>query len=228
MEVCKACGSNNPPAANFCCVCGAALHNRRDMERASGKFIGTSGERRPLTIMFCDLVGSTELSSRLDPEELEALIRDYQKRTAELVRKFGEFIAQFLGDGIVAYFGWPAAVKRMRKGLYAAVWLHRRQYRLSAKRTNHCEYGSALPPASWWFGEPIGTGQSFQQPATGVTPNLAARLQSLAKRGTVVIDAADRPSATRRQIPRSAALPALEAGGASTSGGIHISLAMEY
>jgi class 3 adenylate cyclase len=195
LEVCKACGSNNPPVANFCSVCGAALHNRRDMARASGKSLGASGERRPLTIMFCDLVGSTELSSRLDPEELGALIRDYQKRIGELVREFGGFIAQFLGDGILAYFGWPVASetdaeRAIRCGLAASA-------AISAVRTETQALRIRIGIATGIVvvGEPIGTGQSFQQPAMGVTPNLAARLQSLAEPGTVVIDAA-----TRRQI----------------------------
>jgi class 3 adenylate cyclase len=70
---------------------------------------GTTAERRPLSVMFCDLVGSTQLSSRLDPEDLREVIRSYQACVATTIQHFNGFIARYVGDGVLIYFGWPEA-----------------------------------------------------------------------------------------------------------------------
>jgi class 3 adenylate cyclase len=81
-----------------------------------------NGERRQLTVLFCDLVGSTELSGSLDPEDYRELVRGYQARADQAVQRFGGHVAQHLGDGLLAYFGWPhafddAAERAVRAGL---------------------------------------------------------------------------------------------------------------
>jgi class 3 adenylate cyclase len=155
----------------------------------------TLAERRPLSVMFCDLVGSTALSSRLDPEDLREVIRAYQSCVAKTIQQFDGFIARYVGDGVLTYFGWPEAretdaERAVRAGLAVAAAVtgvpiggHALQVRVG------------IATGLVVIGEPIGSGDSRQQTAVGETPNLAARLQGRAGPGQVVIDAA-----TRRQI----------------------------
>jgi class 3 adenylate cyclase/tetratricopeptide (TPR) repeat protein len=152
-------------------------------------------ERRPLSVMFCDLIGSTALSSRLDAEDLREVIRSYQACVATTIRQFDGFIARYVGDGVLIYFGWPEAretdaERAVRAGLAVAA-------AVSATPVSgeplHVRAGIATGLVV--IGEPIGSGDSRQQTAVGETPNLAARLQGLAGPDQVVIDAA-----TRRQI----------------------------
>ena len=105
--LCAACGIANPPSAKFCSDCGRSLTQAPTPTVTATA--ASAAERRQLTVMFCDIIGSTELSSRLDPEDLSALIRTYQKRVAESVLQFGGFIARYVGDGVLVYFGWPRA-----------------------------------------------------------------------------------------------------------------------
>ncbi len=155
----------------------------------------STAERRPLSVMFCDLIGSTTLSSRLDPEDLREVIRTYQACVATTIRHFDGFIARYVGDGVLIYFGWPEAretdVERaVRAGLAVAAAV--RDVPVSGDPL-HVRIGIATGLVV--IGEPIGSGDSRQQTAVGETPNLAARLQGLAGPDQVVIDAA-----TRRQI----------------------------
>jgi class 3 adenylate cyclase/tetratricopeptide (TPR) repeat protein len=154
-----------------------------------------TAERRPLSVMFCDLVGSTALSSRLDPEDLREVIRSYQACVAATIKQFDGFIARYVGDGVLIYFGWPEAretdaERAVRAGLAVAATV-------SAARPGGQPLQVRIGIATGLvvIGEPIGSGDSRQQTAVGETPNLAARLQGVAGPGQVVIDAA-----TRRQI----------------------------
>src|SRR5208282_267301 len=152
-------------------------------------------ERRPLSVMFCDLIGSTALSSRLDPEDLRAVIRTYQECVATTIQQFDGFIARYVGDGVLIYFGWPEAretdaERAVRAGLAVAVAVSATPV---GSEPLHVRIGIATGLVV--IGEPIGSGDSRQQTAIGETPNLAARLQGLAEPNQVVIDAA-----TRRQI----------------------------
>ena len=154
-------------------------------------------ERRPLSVMFCDLVGSTALSSRLDPEDLREVIRTYQACVATTIRQYDGFIARYVGDGVLIYFGWPQAhetdaERAVRAGLAVAAAVSGAPV---AGQALQVRIGIATGLVV--VGEPIGSGDSRQQTAVGETPNLAARLQGLAGPGQVVID-----SATRRQIGR--------------------------
>ena len=112
---CLSCGSENRPGARFCSECGLKL-NRPDLPAPVPAFAkGTtsaptsSAERRQLTILFCDLVGSTEVSARLDPEDMREVFAAYHKCVVEMVARFDGFIAKYMGDGVLAYFGWPQA-----------------------------------------------------------------------------------------------------------------------
>jgi len=142
--------------------------------------------------MFCDLVGSTELSSRLDPEDLGALIRTYQGRVAEAIARFDGFIAHYMGDGVLVYFGWPQAgetdaEQAVRAALVVAVAIAATPVGGEALRVR-----IGIATGLVVVGDRIGTGEAFQQTAIGETPNRAARLQALAGPGGIVIDAVTR------------------------------------
>src|SRR5690242_15924305 len=152
-------------------------------------------ERRPLSVMFCDLVGSTALSVRLDPEDLREVIRTYQARVAATIQQFNGFIARYVGDGVLIYFGWPKAhetdaARAVRAGLAVAAAVRETQV-----GGEPLQVRIGIATGLVVVGEPIGSGDARQQTAIGETPNLAARLQGLAEPNQVIIDAA-----TRRQI----------------------------
>ena len=111
---CTACGAENPPGKKFCADCGAALVIRASAapgEAASPlpTALISSAERRQLTVLFCDLVGSTALASRLDPEDLREIIGAYHRGVAEAVARCDGFVANYMGDGVLVYFGYPQA-----------------------------------------------------------------------------------------------------------------------
>lgn len=179
---------DQPPAQTSSLLAPADASEPGDMPE-------TTAERRPLTVMFCDLVGSTALSSRLDPEDLREIIRGYQARVAAAVQPFDGFIARYVGDGVLIYFGWPQAhetdvARAVRAGLSVAAAVSAAPV---AGEVVQARVGIATGLVV--VGEPIGSGDARQQTAIGETPNRAARLQGLAEPGQVVIDAA-----TRRQI----------------------------
>ena len=154
-----------------------------------------TGERRQLTVMFCDLVGSTALSARLDPEDLSRLIRSYQACVASTIARFDGFIARYVGDGVLIYFGYPQAretdAERAVRAALAVIAAIGQSPTLSGRLRVRIGIATGLVV----IGEPIGTGDARQQTAIGETPNLAARLQALAEPNTVVI-----AESTQRQI----------------------------
>jgi class 3 adenylate cyclase/tetratricopeptide (TPR) repeat protein len=113
---CSQCGFDNAPGARFCGQCGAPLNASAQSEtgfpaeRQPGKAVPLrSSERRHLTVLFCDLVGSTEIAARLDPEEWQETIAAYHRAAADAIGRFGGHVAKYLGDGVMAYFGYPEA-----------------------------------------------------------------------------------------------------------------------
>ena len=143
--------------------------------------------------MFVDLVGSTELAARLDPEDMSALIRAYQNTVAGEITRFEGHVAKYMGDGVLAYFGWPRAhedeaERAVRAGLAIGDALVHLE--TSAGETLAARIGIAT--GSVVVGELIGDGAAQEQAVVGETPNLAARLQALAEPGSVVIGAATR------------------------------------
>ena len=149
-------------------------------------------ERRQVTVMFSDLVGSTALSARMDPEDLREVISAYHKCVAETVRRFGGFVAQYLGDGVLVYFGYPEAheddaERTVRAGLelIAAVIALKTPASLQTRvgiATGLVVVGDLM----------VGSGQAHERGIVGETPNLAARLQGIAEPNTVVIAEATR------------------------------------
>jgi class 3 adenylate cyclase/predicted ATPase len=150
-----------------------------------------SAERRQITVMFADLVGSTALSAQMDPEDLRELIAAYHKCVAEAVRRFGGFVARYFGDGVLVYFGYPEAheddaERAVRAGLdlIAAV--------IALKTPTSLQTRVGIATGLVIVGDLTGSGEAQERGVVGETPNLAARLQGIAEPNTVVIAEATR------------------------------------
>ena len=151
-------------------------------------------ERRQLTVMFCDLVGSTALSTRFDPEDLRELIGDYHRAVSETVGRFDGFVAKYMGDGVLIYFGYPQAHEDdAERAVRAGLGVIEAVGRLPAREDLRVRLGIATGLAV--VGDLLGEGAAQERGVVGETPNLAARLQGLAGPNTLVIG-----EATRRQI----------------------------
>ncbi len=143
-------------------------------------------ERRQVTVMFSDLVGSTALSARMDPEDLREVISAYQKCVAETVGRFGGFVAKYMGDGVLIYFGYPQAheddaERAVRAGLELVA--------AAGALKTHAPLQTRVGIATGLVvvGDLIGSGASQEQAIVGETPNLAARLQGIAEPNSVMI-----------------------------------------
>jgi class 3 adenylate cyclase/tetratricopeptide (TPR) repeat protein len=153
-----------------------------------------AAERRQLTVMFVDLVGSTELAARLDPEDMGGLLRAYQGAVAGEVARFEGHIAKYMGDGVLAYFGWPRAHEdEAERAVRAGLAIQGAIGRLAAPEPLAVRMGIATGLVM--VGDLVGEGAAREEAVVGETPNLAARLQGLAAPGTVVI-----ADATRRLL----------------------------
>ena len=143
-------------------------------------------ERRQVTVMFSDLVGSTAMSARMDPEDLREVISAYQKCVAETVQRFGGFVAKYMGDGVLVYFGYPQAheddpERAVRAGLELVTAVGNLKPRAPLQTRVGIATGLVV------VGDLIGSGASQEQAIVGETPNLAARLQSIAEPNSVVV-----------------------------------------
>jgi class 3 adenylate cyclase/tetratricopeptide (TPR) repeat protein len=152
-----------------------------------------AAERRQLTVMFCDLAGSTALSARLDPEDMRQVIRTYQDACSGVVARYDGFIAKFMGDGILAYFGFPHAheddaERAVLAGLEIASVVSALQTRAKVKLQVRIGIATGLVVV----GDLVGHGAAQEQAVVGDTPNLAARLQALAEPDSIVVAAATR------------------------------------
>ena len=200
---CPRCEHENLPRAKFCGECGASLTAKvqdpkaqvQSPESQSGptERAASAGERRQLTVMFCDLVGSTALSAQLDPEELREVVRAYQEMCAGIIHRYEGYIAQYLGDGLLVYFGYPAAHeddarRAVRAGLEIVGALREAPLQ-SVRRQQPVQVRIGIHTGLVVIGE-IGSGGRSEQLALGETPNIAARIQGLAEPDAVVISAA--------------------------------------
>jgi class 3 adenylate cyclase len=200
---CAACGTHNPPRFRFCGGCGASLESAPS-PAAAGRLEPPEtepAERRQLTVMFCDLVGSTALSLALDPEEFREALRSYQTVCAEAIERFDGYVAQYLGDGVLGYFGWPRALENeaeraVRAGLRVVdemTWLDAQlRPRIGSKLAVRIGIHTGVVVV----GE-VGAGLRRENLALGGTPNIAARLQALAQPNSVVVS-----GVTRRLVSR--------------------------
>jgi class 3 adenylate cyclase/predicted ATPase len=153
-----------------------------------------AAERRQLTVMFCDLVGSTPLSTRFDPEDLREIVGAYHCSVADTVGRFAGFVAKYMGDGVLVYFGYPAAHEDdAERAVRAGLGVIDAVRQLPTPETLHVRLGIASGLVV--VGDLIGAGAAQERGVVGETPNLAARLQALATPDTLVI-----AESTRRQI----------------------------
>jgi class 3 adenylate cyclase/tetratricopeptide (TPR) repeat protein len=151
-------------------------------------------ERRQLTVMFCDLVGSTALSAQLDPEDLRAIIGAYHRCCSEVITKSGGFVAKYMGDGVLAYFGYPQAHEEdAERAVRAGLALVEAVPKLDGHGGTALQVRVGIATGLVVVGDLLGEGAAQEQAVVGETPNLAARLQALAEPGAVVI-----ASSTRR------------------------------
>ena len=151
-------------------------------------------ERRQLTVLFCDLVDSTRLASQLDPEDLREVVRAYQATCAEVIQRFEGHIAQYLGDGLLVYFGYPQAheddaQRAVWAGLGMVAALEALNTHLAQRYEVQIAVRIGIHTGLVVVGD-VGGGRRQEQLALGETPNLAARLQGLAAPDTVVLSAA--------------------------------------
>jgi class 3 adenylate cyclase len=220
---CNQCSSENPPEFNFCGECGQLLSppsvkppptdstnqppvrrrldGARKRRRASAPAAADKeprrGERRQLSVMFCDLVGSTALSGRVDPEELQEIIGNYHSACASVIERFNGYVAKYLGDGLLVYFGYPIAHEDdPRRAVRAALGIVEELQRRDASRI---DVESGFAPLQVRIGihtglvvvGEVGVGERRESSGiTGETPNLAARIQQAAEPNTVAISSA--------------------------------------
>jgi len=151
-------------------------------------------ERRQLTVMFCDLVGSTPLSTRFDPEDLREIVGAYHRCVTDTVARFGGFVAKYMGDGVLIYFGYPEAHEDdAERAARAGLAVIDAVGRLATQEPLNVRLGIATGLVV--VGDLIGAGAAQERGVVGETPNLAARLQALARPGTLVV-----AESTRRQL----------------------------
>jgi class 3 adenylate cyclase len=151
-------------------------------------------ERRQLTVLFCDLVDSTRLASQLDAEDYREVVRAYQQTCVEVIQRFEGHVAQYLGDGLLVYFGYPQAheddaQRAVRTGLGMVQAMGTLNHRLAQEQGVRLAVRVGIHTGLVIVGE-VGGGNRQEQLALGETPNLAARLQGLAAPDTVVVSAA--------------------------------------
>ena len=181
--ICSACGASNRVGAKFCDSCSAALRTQVSPSAAATASPEVGGERRHLTILFCDLVGSVTLTSQLDPEEWRATVAGYQRAASGAVTRFGGEVVRYVGDGIMAFFGYPVAhdndaERAARAGLAILEAVAQLRQQLSVR------IGIDSGPVV------VGVGAGEALDAFGDTTNIAARVQASAEPDTVVISGA--------------------------------------
>ena len=146
-------------------------------------------ERRQITVVFSDLVGSTALAKQLDPEDMGGLLRNYREACAAVVRKYDGFIAQYLGDGILAYFGYPQAQEHSaERAVRAGLEIVREVGRLTHPDGLPLQARAGIATGLVATNDMTGPGATGEQTVVGETPNLAARLQALAEPGCALVD----------------------------------------
>src|SRR5918993_1338351 len=189
---CPSCGHTNAPRSKFCSECGTDLSTTSEPAPLAASALDAAvtpmptAERRQLTVMFCDLVGSTALASRLDPEDLRDVIGAYQRCFAETVARFNGFVAKYMGDGVLVYVGYPRAHEDdTERAVRAGLALIEAVGQLQAPDRLHIRIG--IETGLVVVGDLIGSGEAQERGIVGETPNLAARLQALAEPNTVVI-----------------------------------------
>ena len=190
VVACRKCGAANQPDERFCGECGAGLAEAAvpKVPEVTPPAVSAGGERRHLTVLFCDVVGSTEIAAQLDPEEWRELVASYHRAAAEAITRYSGHVAKYLGDGVMAYFGWPEAhdndaERAARAGLAILEGLSK----LNQQSTHPkivvrvgIDSGAVV----------VGAGAGKDTDVFGEAPNIAARVQTTAAPDSVLITAA--------------------------------------
>jgi class 3 adenylate cyclase len=207
---CPSCGNANPATFKFCGQCGTALKaSDASTALAAGKPQPKStptiapgrqpdrmeAERRQLTVMFCDLVGSTGLAELLDPEDLRTVLQQYQQVCVAEVNRFEGHVAKYLGDGILIYFGYPQAHeddprRALQTGLAMLAAIRQLAVRIQSLHGVDVAARIGVHTGLVVAGDMGESGQFESMAIVGETPNIAARLEGFAEPGTMVISAA--------------------------------------
>lgn len=185
---CAKCGSENSPAARFCSSCGSAIATET---QRTAKAAAPDGERRHLTVLFCDLVSSTEIAARLDPEDWRDIAAAYQRNAAKAVERFGGHVAKYLGDGLVVFFGFPEAheddgERAVRAGLAIIDAIAALNAELAARQNVKLAVRVGIHTGS----VVVGRGGGTEADVFGDAPNIASRVQSAAAPDSVLITSA--------------------------------------
>jgi class 3 adenylate cyclase/predicted ATPase len=191
LIVCATCGHSNQVNSNFCSDCGSSLTLDAPASPAAvlqppSSPSNLTVEHRQLSVLFCDLVGSVALAERLDPDSLHEVLTAYHRRATEIVEAAGGVVAQYQGDGILAYFGYPVASEDdAERAIRAGLNLVKEFQSSPALEKLRLRVGIATGMAV--VGELAAAAMADQPPIVGGTPNLAARLQSIAEPNTIII-----------------------------------------
>ena len=184
---CPSCGFANAPGGKFCDGCGNPLGERTSEKKPKPR-PEREAERRQLTVMFYDLVGSTALSRRMDPEELRDVIAAYQGQCGAVIERFGGYIARYMGDGLLVYFGYPEAHENdAERAVRSALEIIAAVETLDGPEGVPLQVRLGVATGRVVVGDIIGSGASEEHAVLGDAPNLAARLQGMADAGTVII-----------------------------------------
>lgn len=198
---CVHCEFLNQPGERYCGGCGRLIgdigaHPDASSDAASGEpgAVASSPERRHLTVMFCDLVDSTSLATRLDPEDWRYVLRRYQETGVEVLARYDGFVSRYVGDGILALFGFPhahedEAERAILAGLELAHQIRQLSRDLADRHNLELAVRVGIATGLVVVGDLVGKGALEKQAVIGKTPNLAARLQDLAEPNSVVISA---------------------------------------
>jgi class 3 adenylate cyclase/tetratricopeptide (TPR) repeat protein len=201
-NLCASCGSKNPPSSNFCGQCGHRLRPAAadptpspGLREEDDEALNTRAERRQISVMFCDLVGSTALAEDFDPEDLTEIIVAYRDAVHSIVDDLGGYIARYLGDGLLIYFGYPQAheddaVRAVRAALRIVQDVNALGARRGLPLKSPLQVHIGIHTGLVIIGE-LGTGTARERDGIiGETPNIAARLEQLAAPDSVLISAA--------------------------------------
>src|SRR6202161_3091611 len=171
-------------------IAGGAAAPAPSKPSASETSESADAERRQVTVLFADMVGSTALSGKVDPELLGGLIRRYQDAVAGVIGRYGGFVAKFMGDGVLAYFGVPRAFEdAAERAVRAAIGIVSEVGAIDMPGGTRVQVRIGIATGLVVVGEIIGTGTAQERTVVGETPNLAARLQALAAPDTILISA---------------------------------------
>jgi len=184
---CPGCGFENPLGFKFCGKCGTSL-----IEQTQASKHTKEADRRQLTVMFCDLVGFTYLSEQIEPEELQDIVGAFQRGCTEVIYHFGGYIAQYLGDGLLVYFGYPFAHEdEVQRAVRAGLEIIREanELPLQSRLQRNIRVRIGIHTGLVMMGY-IGVSEKLEQLALGDTPIIASRVQSLAEPDTVLISGA--------------------------------------